>query len=311
MKVLIADDDPMFCLLFESIIKKMGFDIIIANDGDEALKILQSDDAPELAILDWVMPKLDGIDVCKKMRECNNEPYKYIILVTSKDDQKNIIQGMEAGADDYITKPFSKQELSVRINAGKRIINLQKQLIDAREHMRYQATYDKLTGIFNRAAIFEFLSKELSRAKRAKTSLGVVLLDLDHFKKINDTYGHLAGDEVLKTASQLIQSSIRPYDRAGRYGGEEFIIILPDADIDESIIVAERIRKSIEKATIATAEGSIDITVSLGVTAINKEYDNDNLNSIIKTADMALYTAKNSGRNRVEKLEFDSMISYK
>jgi len=188
---------------------------------------------------------------------------------------------------------------------------LQKQLIDAREHMRYQATFDKLTGIFNRAAIFEFLSKEVSRAKRAKTSLGIILLDLDHFKKINDTYGHLAGDEVLKNASQLIQSAIRPYDRVGRYGGEEFIIILPDADIEESTIVAERIRKSINNATITTSEGDLNVTVSLGVTAINKDYDKDNLDCIIKTADTALYTAKNSGRNRVEKLEFDSMISYK
>lgn len=257
------------------------------------------------------MPKLDGVDVCKAIRESNLEPYKYILLVTAKNETENIIQGMEAGADDYITKPFSKQELSVRINAGKRIIELQKELIDAREQMRYQATYDKLTAILNRAAIFEILSKELSRAQRTNNHLGVILLDLDHFKHVNDTYGHLAGDQVLKTAAQVIQSAIRPYDRVGRYGGEEFLIVLPETDMDESTMVAERIRATIEKTPVKTDEGIINVTVSLGVTALQDKINDDDVDCFIKTADVALYTAKNSGRNRVEKLEYASMNACK
>ena len=185
---------------------------------------------PQMLILDWVMPKIDGVELCRRIRARNRAPYQYILLVTAKDDKQDKISGLEAGADDYLTKPFDRSELHARLRAGRRILALQDDLIQAREGLRFQATHDVLTGNLNRGAILDLLRRELERAVRSQSAAGILLLDLDHFKKINDTYGHLTGDRVLKEVAQRIRGAVRSYDAVGRYGGEEFLVVLPGCD---------------------------------------------------------------------------------
>ncbi len=206
MRVLIADDEAVSRKLLENTLRRWEYVVVTAKDGLEALRILQEPDAPKLAILDWLMPGLDGVQICRRIRSQRTEPYTYILLLTGKNAKCDVIEGLDAGADDYVIKPFDSQELQVRLRTGKRILYLQDQLIAAREALRDQATHDSLTGLWNRAATLELLANELARQQRHGGSIGVVLVDLDGFKQINDKYGHLVGDQILHAASQAMQS---------------------------------------------------------------------------------------------------------
>jgi len=299
MKVLIAEDDLVSRKLLEAVLKKWGYEVISTTDGDQAWKILQTPESPQLAILDWMMPGLDGIEICRKMRteKISEELYHYLILLTSKTSKEDIVAGIEAGADDYIVKPFHKQELHVRMRAGQRIIELQSELIAAKETLKEQATHDALTGILNRRAIMDRLDKDLAHAVRLGKPLGLGMVDLDHFKKVNDTYGHQSGDIVLKEFVKRAQSMIRKYDTIGRYGGEEFLVITPDVDIETSKTIFERIRNSIAEQKVQLEKQKIPVTASLGVAISEK---NSTADVLMKAADTALYKAKETGRNRVE-----------
>jgi len=300
MRVLIADDDFTSRKVLESKLKKWGFEIVSVSDGEKALHVLRCEkDIPRLVILDWMMPGMDGIEVCKKIRQQHLEDYIYIILLTAKGDKEDVIRGLEAGADDYIIKPFYPHELKARINAGKRIVDLQSQLNVARESLRFQATHDPLTKMLNRRAITDILEREVSRAYRYKKPVSLLMLDLDHFKKVNDNYGHLTGDEVLCKVSIRISSVVRDYDSLGRYGGEEFVVVLPNCDSTEGLNVAERIRRCVEETPIKTKRRMITITISVGV-AVFTAGEKIAGRVLIHAADSALYRAKNSGRNRVE-----------
>jgi two-component system, cell cycle response regulator len=227
------------------------------------------------------------------------EPYTYILLLTGNREKGQVIEGLSAGADDYITKPFDPQELRVRLRVGKRILCLQDQLIAARETLRDMAMRDSLTKLWNRAAIFDVLTTELARSKREGASLGVVLVDLDHFKRVNDTYGHLVGDEVLCEAVRVLRQSTRPYDSAGRIGGEEFLIVLPGCNEINAVSHAERLRAAIAQASVDSPLGPVQVTASMGVSVLEKGLDTD-VFGLVRAADEALYRAKESGRNRVE-----------
>src|SRR5579883_3074258 len=236
MRVLIADDSIVSRHLLDATLRKWGYEVVVACDGVEAWEILQSPDAPKLVILDWVMPGLTGPEVCRRVRErakspeTKSESYTYILLLTSKSLKEDLIEGMESGADDYVTKPFDQHELKARLRAGTRIIDLEQQLVTAREELREQATRDFLTRIWNRSSILDILQRELARGGREHRPVGVILADLDHFKAVNDTYGHFAGDAVLLEFARRVQASMRQYDSIGRYGGEEFLIVLPGCD---------------------------------------------------------------------------------
>ena len=305
MKVLIADDSIISRRLLEATLRKWGYEVTVACDGAEALQILDREDAPALIILDWMMPGMTGLEVCRRIRARGSEPYTYILLLTSKSQKEDLIEGMDAGADDYIAKPFDQNELQVRLRAGTRLVDLQAQLLSAREALREQATRDSLTRLWNRSSILEALSRELSRAWREASPLGVVMVDLDHFKHINDNHGHLAGDAMLREAARRMQNCVRQYDCIGRYGGEEFLILLPNCGEAESYAQAERLRKQLSQTDVCIEDTSLRITASFGVTAAlpGEPWTPEGL---VRKADEALYVAKKSGRNRVEILAYSS-----
>jgi diguanylate cyclase (GGDEF)-like protein len=299
MKILIAEDDPVSRRLLEAKLVKWGYDVVVTCDGDEALKALRTKDAPKLAILDWMMPGVDGVEICGMMRREAREPYIYIILLTALHRDEDLVAGMEAGADDYITKPFIANELRVRLRAGRRIIDLQNELINAREALREKAARDPLTGLWNHEEILRIMGLELSRAGRERGHVSVIMADLDLFKKVNDTHGHMAGDAVLRLTARRMLSLVRDYDYIGRYGGEEFLLVLPGCDGEWARILADRLCQSIGGDRMDISEGMLPITISLGVATTCKGRKSD-VNSLLQAADMALYRAKENGRNRVE-----------
>ncbi|HKW99965.1 MAG TPA: diguanylate cyclase [Bryobacteraceae bacterium] len=299
MKVLIADDNSSFRVVLEKMLTKWGYNVILCENGSRALEILQSADPPRLAILDWMMPGMDGVEVCRRVRELNQEPYIYILLLTAKDTSEELVEGMEAGADDYLTKPVDSHELRVRVRAGRRIIDLQEELVHAREALRRQATRDALTGLWNRSAMFDILTRELKRSRRESTTLALIMADLDNFKRINDTLGHTAGDAVLKEAARRMGACVRTYDSPCRYGGEEFLIILPGCDLEGAVLRAEEIRSALAGAPFQIPEGSLAVTCSLGITSTSHAETFDE-SVLIRQADEALYGAKRNGRNRTE-----------
>lgn len=307
LKILISEDDDVSRRMLESILAKWKYEVMITDNGVDALAALLSDNPPGIAILDWMMPALTGVEVCKEVRKRGKEPYSYLILLTSKGRKEDIVYGIEAGADDYITKPFNMQELKVRLRAGRRIVELSEQLIASREVMHIAATHDSLTGIWNRAAIFDTFKKEFSRANREKKPISIILADLDYFKKINDQYGHPAGDEVLRQTSWLMKEVLRQYDTCGRYGGEEFLIVLPGCNSETALGIAQRLCNLIESHVIDLSEFQLKVTCSMGAATLanfdeTDKIDSKDMNMLLKIADVALYQAKNDGRNCVRSL---------
>ncbi len=299
MKILIAEDDAISRRLLDTILRKWGYDVVVAIDGSQAWDELQKEDSPQLAILDWMMPGMDGVEVCGKVRERTGSPYIYILLLSAKSQREDLVKGLESGADDYITKPFDANELKVRLRAGRRILDLQTQLMDAQEALRDQAARDPLTGIWNRNTIFDIFRRELSRALRENNCLSIVMIDIDHFKNLNDNHGHLAGDAVLRQFTRRITNSLRPYDAVGRYGGEEFLVVLPGCELESAMRHAERLRTLMAEAPFDTSEGRHRVTCSLGA-ASTSVTDLQDMDSLIRAADAALYRAKRNGRDRVE-----------
>ena len=299
MKVLVADDEAVSRRMLESLLSRWGYEVVAAKDGAEALEVLTSPDSPQMAVLDWVMPGVSGPQICREIRRAKVEPYTYVLLCTVKRKQEDIVEGLEAGADDYITKPFDPAELRVRLRTGQRILYLQDQLISAREALRNEATHDPLTGLWNRAAILDILSQELGRSQRQTARLSVLLIDLDHFKQINDAGGHSLGDEALRRAAAAMRESIRLYDSIGRYGGEEFLVVLPECDESDAKRRAELLRQAVECTSLDAPGGPIRMTASFGVASCDGQ-SCPNAFDLVQAADMALYRAKRNGRNRVE-----------
>jgi two-component system cell cycle response regulator len=283
--------------MLQALLAKWGYDVVQAENGDEAWEKLKAPDAPRIALLDWMMPGQNGVDLCRTVRKLRPEPYIYILLLTAKDAKDGVVEGLESGADDYLTKPFNPHELKARIRVGLRLLDLEDNLVQAREAMRYKAMHDTLTGIWNRGAILETLDREIWRSRREGLALGVLIADLDHFKSINDNYGHLVGDAVLREVSRRLQTHVRPYDSVGRYGGEEFLVLLPGCNSSETRDKAERLREAISNASITTTGGELKITMSIGGVS-TADWPQDTANQLLQMADLGLYRAKEEGRNR-------------
>lgn len=291
MRVLIADDDRIQLEILRNVISQWDYEVVTASDGLAAWTILNQDDPPPLAVLDWMMPGMQGVDLCRRIRDHQDTSYTYILILSALQEIDNMVEAIDAGADDFIAKPFHYQELRVRLRSGRRLVELHHEL-------NHRATRDPLTGIFNRARILDALSHELERSQRNRQPVGLIMLDVDHFKQINDTHGHTVGDDVLIEICQRLGQSLRGFDSLGRFGGEEFLFVLPECDLQEAETVAERIRQTIASRPIATADGDINVSVSCGVSSYPG--CGHRINQLLVAADQALYLAKRNGRNRVE-----------
>lgn len=292
MRVLIADDDAVTLHQLSGLLTHLGHEPIAARDGAEAWAAMQAADAPALVILDWMMPPPDGVEICRRLRDGGSRPYQYVLLLTARDTVDDVVEGMDAGADDYLRKPFDLRELRVRLRAGERVLARQ-------DDLRAQATTDELTGLPNRRGIFERLEHELALVRRDGRAFSVLVVDIDNFKKVNDAYGHGVGDEVLKHVASRMRAQLRGYDDVGRHGGEEFMVVLPACDSAGALSAAERIRADVASSAVDTSAGAVGVTVSIGVATAQGPQTMQG-NALVAAADGALYAAKGKGRNAVE-----------
>jgi len=297
VKILIADDDAISRRLLRAALVSFGHEVVEVSNGAGAVAALATPDAPALAILDWMMPDIDGLAVCRTVRQ-NPGRYIYTILLTGRDAPADMIEALDAGADDFLTKPFNIGELRGRLKAGERVLVLQDDLLRSQQVLRHEATHDRLTGLWNRGRVLDELARELRRNRRELGSLAVIIADVDHFKQINDSHGHAVGDTVLHHIGQRVSSALRATDSVGRYGGEEFLIVLPRADGQGGHDVAERVRAAVEAEPIIDTPFELRVTMSLGV-ACSGPATTDGA-ALVEAADQALYRAKANGRNRVE-----------
>jgi diguanylate cyclase (GGDEF)-like protein len=296
--ILLAEDSPVYRHLITGHLNEWSFDFVCAKDGRAAWDLLTKPDAPRLALLDWVLPGLDGVELCRRLRHRpETEPYTYTILLTGKSQQHEMLEAMDAGADDFLAKPFDPPELKARLQVGKRIVELQQKLVSANEALHYAASHDFLTRLWNRAAIIAFLQREMARSLREGRALGVIPVDVEHFKKVNDELGHETGDYVLQEIAKRFSASLREYDGIGRYGGEEFLLVMPGCDLATTSRRANLIRELISSTQIRTPVKPTTVTVSMGVAVAESATSSE---SLLRRADLALYQAKRNGRNRVE-----------
>lgn len=293
MRVLVAADDALSRKIVEDYLTSWGYEAVIARNGEEAWEILKDEGRPNIAILDGIMPGMNGLEVCQRLRSLNLPNYVYVIILTALSKVEDVIKGLVAGADDYIIKPFNHDELKYRLKIGERIINLEQRIMCL-------ASTDYLTGMLNRRAFLERLSAEINRTWRKHNDLGIIIADIDNFKRVNDQHGHQAGDLVLQEVAASLLASCRDYDFIGRYGGEEFIACLPGANLAETAQIAERMRLDLEQQRVFLPDRQVElqITASFGVTGIEAGRESS-ADELIRWADDALYEAKGCGRNRV------------
>jgi len=299
MKILVAEDEMMLQLDLEHRLQSWGYEPVLCSDGDEAWSQLQQPDAPAMMILDWNMPGQSGIELCKRLRQQGREPEPFILMLTARGESDDIVTALEAGADDFVGKPFNRLELKARLTVGKRMVDLQQRLLAMRDSMQNLAEHDLLTGLWNHAMILERVNAEIERASRKGQSLVVVMSDIDFFKRVNDEHGHQVGDEVLSTVAGRLTGLSRSYDSIGRYGGEEFLMVLPESTLAAGADFSERVRTAIAGEPVQTASESLSITISLGVSCWSPGCAKDAA-ALVHEADQALYRAKHNGRNRVE-----------
>jgi len=301
--MLIVDDDPLQRRLLQASLTRAGHEVLEATDGMKAWELLQRDPLP-MVITDWMMPELSGLELIQRIRLGIDNgifpSYIYIILVTAKDAKEDVVIGLDSGADDYLTKPFDPNEMRARVKIGIRIINLESRLRESLDQLHVMATYDSLTGLLNRRAVYERAQSEMERSIREERSISLVMLDIDHFKSVNDEHGHLTGDQALRLVAGTIAQNKRSYDWAGRWGGEEFLLVLPQTTLEEAGEIAERMRRSVAALSFPLAEGNyLNLRISLGVSSIDANPHTPTLGELLQQADDALYCAKNQGRNRV------------
>ena len=300
MQVLIVEDSAIYRKLIGDHLQGWGFATTVAETGAAARKILEQPNSPKLVLLDWVLPDMDGTALCQQIRMAGaSRHYVYMILLTSKEGRQNMLDAMEAGADDYLSKPFDESELKARLLVGKRILDLQEELVSAREAMRYAATHDSLTGLMNRGEVVDVLGRELERARRERKPVSVILADIDHFKNVNDSLGHLFGDAAIKEITLRLRSKLRVYDAIGRYGGEEFLLVLPGCDLKNAMARGNQLLEFVASKPVVSAGVEKPITVSMGV-AVSTGVGPSELEALLGQADAGLYAAKEKGRNRVE-----------
>ena len=298
LRILYVEDEPVSREITRAHLESLGYRVTAFADAETALAALQDGEQFDLAVLDWDLSGMSGVELCRMMRDDALEvPYTYVVMVTGKDTQESRREGFASGVDDYITKPYRPENLENRLRAGSRIITLMKRLRKAEALAQKRAVTDALTGVLNRGAIIDAIKAEVSRSQRTREPLSWVLLDIDHFKQVNDTHGHVVGDHVLREVARRLTSQLRAYDRLGRYGGEEFLVLLPQTSPDQVEAIVERIRHSVADAPFDTPSGPIPVTISLGVASWPEPTTHD-LDQLIHAADECLYESKEAGRNQ-------------
>ncbi len=305
LKILVVDDDRLSLRIMEKNLANKGYAVVTAENGVTAFERLEGDKDISLVITDWNMPLMDGVELCRKARVLKRNRYLPLILLTARGEKQDLIEGLNAGADAFISKPMDFSELQAHLKVSERIIDLEAKLADqlqklkeAHDRIEEIAHKDELTNLANRRFIMELLDKEISRCKRYGNPLSAFILDIDHFKRVNDEHGHLSGDKVLRLIGSILSTTVRDTDRVGRFGGEEFLGFLPETDIQGAVIQAERLRCQVAECPFIVEEEKIlQLTVSIGVA----QYDisNDTIETFLSRADEALYQAKQSGRNKV------------
>lgn len=291
LTVLVIEDHPDQRDLLAIVLQREGYRVVTAANGVEALERLETEHV-QIALSDIMMPKMDGFELIKQVRSNPSLKNIYLILITARIQEGDRVRGLDLGADDYITKPFSFSELLARIRVGSRVVQYQ-------QHLEYQTQVDSLTGLFNRRAFENKMNQEFERSKRYHSPLSVLILDIDNFKTINDTYGHHGGDAALVKISETLRERTRQSDFPSRYGGEEFVLVLPETDQENAALVANKIHESIRTSSFGTDTRPFTLTVSIGMSSTSARFYAD-WRDLIADADRALYLAKNSGKDRIE-----------
>lgn len=292
-KVLVVDDSPLFRKILKAALEKAGYQVLTAENGQQAIDILGQSDSPDLILLDRIMPDMDGIEVCRWVRQhiCRQDgpSYKYFIILTAKNDQADVLEGFAQGADDYVRKPFCNEELIARVAVGSRMLQMQRQLWET-------AIRDPLTGLYNRRALSDLLAAELTRARRTDGRVAVAMVDVDHFKKINDNYGHDIGDEAIVAIGDRLRAALRGFELIGRVGGEEFILAFACGGDDDALAIADRVRRAIAAQPFVCGGQDLHLTVSIGLVTVAGDAE---AAAAVRQADKALFMAKDGGRNRI------------
>ncbi len=296
--IAIVDDDAAIRRLVRLFLKRAGYDTLECTTGQEAREMLTTQPW-DLVILDRKLPDMDGVVLARELRSNPQFRARYIIMLTGEAEQEDKVQGLELGADDYITKPFQYPELLARIRAGKRIVDLQKELLETNRRLELLSITDGLTKLHNHRYFQDELARAFEESQRYQRPLSLAMIDIDFFKKFNDTYGHAVGDDVLKCAAELYRKSVRSTDLVARYGGEEFAVMMPETSLDDAIVFAEKIRQMIASTPLQTQQGPLNVTVSLGVASVPHSRIRS-AKELIVAADKALYRAKKNGRNQVQ-----------
>jgi two-component system, cell cycle response regulator len=294
--ILIAEDDFTSRTMVAAVLRKDGHEVLEVKNGAEAWQVLQQADAPKLAIIDWMMPEMDGLDLVRRVRSLPTDQPPYLIMLTSKGEKADIIAGLDAGANDYLGKPFDAGELRARVKVGFRMVEMQTALVESRAALTYQASHDPLTGIYNRRAILDHLRRQLALADRHGLTLAVASCDIDHFKQVNDTHGHQTGDDVLSGLTAILKANLRQDDAVGRMGGEEFLIVAAIRASTDRFALFDGIRRRVAETALVTRSGNLHITLSIGVALADSD---STVDTLLERSDLALYQAKNDGRNRV------------
>lgn len=304
MQVLVAEDDELTRRSLEILLRKWGYQSIAVENGAQAWEVLEGSNAPRLLVLDWHMPGLDGLELCRRIRERSTHSLAYVIILTAQEGRGGMLASLQAGADDYVSKPWDSEVLRARLAVGQRILRLHEELETANRLLDISARTDYLTQLLNRRALIDRIEQELSRAQRGKLSVALIMTDVDHFKEINDSSGHVTGDQVLIEVAQRIRNACRPYDVVGRFGGEEFLVFMSDVSPATVEGIAERIRAIIADEPIEIDEDAFSVSVSSGALWVNMPATVV-ADPLIRGVDELLYRAKKGGRNRVVFLPLD------
>lgn len=297
MRVLIAEPDTMARRVLETALTEWDYEISSCSDGPAALQALvTASPAFDYALLNWRLPDLDGLSICQAAKQ-QDLRHTYTMLMVPPEGKEGLLACLEAGADDYLCQPMDAQQLRLRLKTGQRVLALRRELADALETIRHHTTQDGVTGLWNREALLDSLDRELMRSRRESTPLGLVLLDVDDFRLVNDTFGRKAGDGALRQIGQRIRRSLRPYDGCGRYVGNQFLVLLPGCDTPTAGTLAERLRTSVSAHPIKLDEGTVRVTVSAGVAAAGMLEEMRSPDGLLRAVEAALCKAKQPGQN--------------